>query len=103
VLREIARRLRDGLRAVDSLGRYGGEEFLVVLPHTGPEDARQTAERLRRAIADEPFHAAGHDIDVTVSIGVAAYPSTADTPDALVCEADAGLYRAKQAGRNRVV
>jgi two-component system cell cycle response regulator len=103
VLREIARRLRNGLRAVDSLGRYGGEEFLIVLPHTTTEDARQTAERLRRAIVDEPFHAAGREITVTVSIGVAAYSSTADTPDALIREADAALYRAKQAGRNRVV
>jgi len=103
VLREIARRLRDGLRAVDSLGRYGGEEFLVVLPHTSVDDARQTAERLRHAIANPPFHAAGREMTVTVSIGVAAYPSTADTPDALIREADAALYRAKQAGRNRVV
>jgi diguanylate cyclase (GGDEF)-like protein len=104
VLREISRRFREGLRAVDALGRYGGEEFLVILPHTSEEDARQTAERLRRAIADEPFRAAGQAFEVTVSIGVAAYPSSAaDTPNALIHEADAALYRAKQAGRNRVV
>jgi two-component system cell cycle response regulator len=103
VLKEIARRLRDALRTVDSLGRYGGEEFLVVLPHTGEEESRQTAERLRQAIADRPFHAAGHEFPLTVSIGVASYPSTAETPDALIREADAALYRAKEGGRNRVV
>jgi two-component system cell cycle response regulator len=103
VLKEIARRLRDGLRTVDFLGRYGGEEFLVVLPHTGEEESRQTAERLRLAIVNRPFHAAGHAFPLTVSIGVATYPSTAETPDALIREADAALYRAKEAGRNRVV
>jgi diguanylate cyclase (GGDEF)-like protein len=102
VLKEISRRLRDTLRTVDSLGRYGGEEFLAILPHTAPEDARQTAERLRRAIGDEAIHAGGRELSVTVSIGVASYPGTAETPDALIREADAALYRAKQAGRNRV-
>jgi two-component system, cell cycle response regulator len=102
VLREIARRFRDRLRAVDAVGRYGGEEFLVILPHTTAEDARQTAERLRQAVADQPFRAGGREIGVSVSIGVASYPGTADNPDALVREADAALYRAKQAGRNRV-
>jgi two-component system cell cycle response regulator len=104
VLREISRRLREGLRTVDVLGRYGGEEFLVVLPQTAEADTRSTAERLRRAIGETPFRVGTKEFVVSISIGVAAYDSTgADNPDAMIREADAALYRAKQGGRNRVV
>jgi two-component system cell cycle response regulator len=104
VLREVARILKDTLRVVDSLGRYGGEEFISILPHTSYEDALQTGERLRQAIAENSFHAGQRQLRVTISVGVASYPSArVDSPGALVREADKALYRAKQEGRNRVV
>jgi two-component system cell cycle response regulator len=103
VLREIARVLLDVLRTSDAVGRYGGEEFLVVVPHTHLEDARQTAERLRQRIENHTFRAADHELSVTVSIGVATYPDgSSRSPDDLIREADAALYRAKEQGRNRV-
>jgi len=104
VLREVAALLREGVRTVDVLGRYGGEEFLAILPHTDAEDARQLAERLRRSIAEHVFRGADAEIRTTVSIGVATYPSERVTSSAeLIREADRALYQAKAEGRNRVV
>lgn len=101
VLREMAQLLRETLRTTDLLGRSGGEEFVAVLPHTSPEEARQTAERIRYRVQQTRFHAAG--AEVRVSVGMASCPSAAiDSPDALLREADKALYRAKEAGRNRV-
>jgi diguanylate cyclase (GGDEF)-like protein len=103
VLRDVARILRDSLRTVDSLGRYGGEEFAAILPHTDHEEALLTGERIRRAVAGHPFRIGPRELRVTVSVGVATYPSdVVDSPGALVREADKALYRAKQAGRDRV-
>ncbi|HET7293847.1 MAG TPA: diguanylate cyclase [Vicinamibacteria bacterium] len=103
VLREVARLLKDSLRVVDSIGRYGGEEFACILPHTNHEEARQTAERLRNAIAEHPFRVGNREFRVTVSVGVATYPSArVDSAGGLIREADKALYRAKEAGRNRV-
>jgi diguanylate cyclase (GGDEF)-like protein len=103
VLREVADLCRETLRAVDSLGRYGGEEFIAILPHTRREEALATAERLRRAVADHLFRVAGQELRLTVSIGVATFPADrVDSPASLVREADQALYRAKQGGRNRV-
>jgi diguanylate cyclase (GGDEF)-like protein len=103
VLREVARVLRDTLRTVDSVGRYGGEEFVAILPHTRYDEARQTAERVRHAIEQNAFRVGERALRITVSLGVATYPSeTVDSPNALIHEADKALYRAKQAGRNTV-
>jgi two-component system cell cycle response regulator len=103
VLREVARLLRDTLRTVDAVGRYGGEEFIAILPHTAHQDATQTAERVRSAIANHTFKVGERELRITVSVGVASYPSdTADSPVALIREADKALYRAKEAGRNQV-
>lgn len=102
VLRETARILKDTLRIVDSLGRYGGEEFVAILPHTNRDHATQTAERLRQAIAQHAFRVGSRELHITISVGIATYPSdNVDTPGALIREADKALYRAKQAGRNR--
>ncbi len=102
VLREVSRILKDTLRVVDSLGRYGGEEFVAILPHTNREDAMQTAERLREAIAEHPFRVGPRELRVTISVGAATYPSDrVDSPGGLIREADKALYRAKQAGRNQ--
>jgi two-component system cell cycle response regulator len=103
VLREMAQLLRDQLRATDSLGRYGGEEFVAVLPHTGAEEARQTAERIRYQVQQRRFHAGESEIRLSVSVGMATCPGPGiDSPEAVLREADKALYRAKEAGRNRV-
>jgi two-component system cell cycle response regulator len=103
VLRDVARILKDTLRVVDSVGRYGGEEFVCILPHTNYDEALQTAERVRAAIAEHAFRTGPRETRVTVSVGVATYPSTrVDSPGGLLREADKALYRAKEGGRNRV-
>jgi len=89
---------------VDSVGRYGGEEFVVILPHTPRDEALRTAERIRQRVEAHPFEIGGEKVRVTVSVGVATFPSPAvDGPNALVREADRALYAAKDGGRNRVV
>ena len=102
VLREVANVIRDCLRTVDSVGRYGGEEFVVILPHTPHDEAMQTAERVRSQVGAHAFHAPGGPLQVTISIGVATAPSeAADTAAAVIREADKALYRAKSEGRDR--
>jgi diguanylate cyclase (GGDEF)-like protein len=103
VLRETAAVFKEGLRAVDLLGRYGGEEFLALLPHTGLTEAASTAERLRRRLERHVFPVSEAGLKITASIGVSSYPAAGiDSADALVRAADDALYQAKQAGRNRV-
>jgi two-component system cell cycle response regulator len=103
VLREMAQVLRESLRAVDALGRYGGEEFVAILPHTGSEEAKQTAERIRQHVQLHRFHAGEHEVRMSISVGVATAPAPElDGAEALLREADKALYRAKEAGRNRV-
>ncbi len=104
VLRGVAGRARALLRDVDLLGRYGGEEFVLLMPETGLEAARVAAERLRERIGTEPFSAEGEEIPVTVSLGLAAWEPRRDASlEALLQRADRALYEAKAAGRNRVV
>ena len=103
VLRVVASRLRASVRPMDAVGRYGGEEFMAVLPGTGIEGAAQAGERICQAIARVPVPFGQEAIPVTCSIGCAAF-SNASTEDvnALIQSADRALYRAKLAGRNRV-
>ena len=103
VLKELARIIKETVRTVDSVGRYGGEEFVAILPHTAHALAMETAERLRRTIHEHVFLAGDRKVHVTVSVGVASYPSpTVDSPATLIREADQALYRAKEAGRDLV-
>lgn len=101
VLREAARRMKSVIRRYDGLGRYGGEEFLAVLPGSDGEAARAEAERVRQAVAAEPFSFGDASVEVTCSIGVAWSTAPAGA-DALVRQADVALYVAKNRGRNRV-
>jgi two-component system, cell cycle response regulator len=106
VLRECVQRLQRTTRLEDLIGRYGGEEFIVLLRDTEERGALVVAERVRRAIAERRFVAQGHSIAVTVSVGVACFGPeriVASRPDELVREADERLYAAKGGGRNRVV
>jgi len=98
VLKEIAQLTRGMMRATDVPGRWGGEEFLIVSPHSDLEGARQLAEKLRLAIAEHDFKKAGR---ITASFGVATVDAST-TPDSLLKAVDDALYHAKENGRNRV-
>ena len=102
VLKHVAETLLDGIRGVDVCARYGGEELAVLLPRTGLQGAVELAERLRSMVESRPLAISGANIKVTASFGVATYPSPAPNPAALLSSADGALYRAKEAGRNRV-
>jgi diguanylate cyclase (GGDEF)-like protein len=101
VLRSVSTILKQQLRKVDMVCRYGGEEFAIVVPETSGENALRVAEKLRRHV--ESHHFPGVPRPVTISAGVADYPTHGITRDEVVAAADSALYQAKQAGRNRVV
>jgi two-component system chemotaxis response regulator CheY len=108
VLKEVARRMAAALRPYDALGRFGGEEFLIVLPDCSPASACEVAERVRSAVAASPAAVSGTGsgvaVAVTVSLGVACIEShSQETGHSLMNRADAAMYRAKTTGRNRVV
>ena len=104
VLREFALRIRKSIRGIDLACRYGGEEFVVVMPETDLAVATMVAERLRRRIAGEPFpiQQGARSIEVTISVGIAGARRRDDAASVLK-RADQALYRAKRDGRNRVV
>ncbi len=105
VLREFSNRVRSTIRGADLACRYGGEEFVVVMPDTSPEIAAAVAERLRAAIENAPFMLkhSGEALNVTASFGIASRIASVLTPDQLMKQADLALYEAKNTGRNRVV
>jgi diguanylate cyclase (GGDEF)-like protein len=105
VLQTVAKYLRDSVRQTDICGRYGGEEFVLLLPNTPGRNAVFLANRLRAGVADILHSGLGipRDVAITVSGGVATCPRDATTLDDLVCRADEALYEAKRAGRNRIV
>jgi two-component system cell cycle response regulator len=104
VLRELAKRALHNVRSVDLVGRLGGEEFVVVMPETNLGGATIVADRLRLAVADEPFLVGtGDKLPVTISIGLAITGQPEDTLEALLKRVDDALYAAKNGGRNRVV
>jgi diguanylate cyclase (GGDEF)-like protein len=103
VLQALAVRLRGIVRQIDLLGRLGGEEFAVALMETDMPAALETAERLRREIAAEPFQIAAGKIQVTVSVGVATRRAADDNAARLLSFADKAMYLAKTGGRNRVI
>ena len=104
VLQQLSARLRGIIRETDLLFRWGGEEFVVLLPHTLPGEAPVLAERIRASVAERPFVAseAHPDVAVTVSVGVAGTSAWPVDPDALLASADAACYQAKARGRNQV-
>lgn len=102
MLREIARTIGGTLRQADLLGRFGGEEFLVFLPHTDTLGALDAAERIRDGVARIALEWRGETIRTTVSVGVVSLEAEHDTLGALIADADLALYTAKDAGRNCV-
>jgi len=105
VLRDFALRIKRSIRGIDLACRYGGEEFVIVMPETDMAVAAMVAERLRRRIAAEPFaiQQGARSVPVTLSIGIAALRRRDDSAASLLKRADQALYRAKRDGRNRVV
>ena len=105
VLQEVALRLLSSVRAYDFIGRYGGEEFLVLIPSCQSPDLAASAERLRRAVADRPIETAAGQVSCTISVGLACAMATHDDPhqyEALLRLSDEALYDAKNQGRNCV-
>jgi two-component system cell cycle response regulator len=105
VLREFAKRVGANIRGLDLACRYGGEEFVVVMPETDAALAYSVAERLRKSVETTPLEISRDPgkLSITVSIGIAASEGANDTADALLRRADQALYSAKRSGRNRVV
>jgi len=104
VLRELADRIRGSIRGADLACRYGGEEFVVIMPDTDMDAAGIVAERIRSRVADEPFRLPdGRMLPRTISIGIGSLAAATDTCEAVLKRADSGLYEAKENGRNRVV
>ena len=101
VLREVAHRIATSVRDKDLIGRYGGEEFLLIFPQTSLRVAKQVAERIRQHVGGTPIHLPEHSIPITISIGLTHF-NRSDTLESLLQRADSAMYAAKQAGRDCV-
>jgi diguanylate cyclase (GGDEF)-like protein len=101
VLRGVAQAIQSNLRATDMVGRYGGEEFMLILTETNVEEGAVLTEKLRNVVAAERFTVEGQTLSVTISIGIAGGVGARLTSDALVRDADAAMYSAKSLGRNQ--
>ena len=99
----LVRICRENIREIDVFARFGGDEFVVLLPETGEAEAGDVIERVRLSLAAEPVDLGGHPVAITISAGVAGLAGAEDSLDALLMRADRALYRAKNAGRNRMM
>lgn len=103
VLRQVAQTLKRNVRATDIVCRYGGEEMSIILPNTGRDIARSTAEKICKRVSDNKFKLIGDkEVTVTISLGAATYPYDGETPSGIIDAADKRLYNAKHNGRNQV-
>lgn len=102
ILKEISKTIKENTRSIDLLGRYGGEEFSIVLAETDKEGAKFAAERIRSSIENKNIRVYDEDLKVTISVGVSTYPLDGSKPLALIERSDEALYQAKKLGRNRV-
>ena len=102
ILREVANLLKENIREIDFVGRFGGEEFSIFLPETSKEQAISVSERLREKIAESEIQAYDEKVRLSISIGVATFPEDSRDKGLLIEIADKALYQAKQKGRNRV-
>jgi len=102
ILKQVAAMLSENLREIDIIGRYGGEEFSIVLSGIGREGAMQVAERIRQNIEAAVFKAYDEVVSTTVSIGVSVFPDDGVDVNSLIESADKALYKAKESGRNKI-
>ncbi len=102
VLRGVGDVIRTGVRRIDTPARYGGDEFVVLLPETDPTGAFVLAEKIRLGVAERTYDVSGREIRTSLSIGVVDYPDDGQTPDDLMISADQAMYASKRAGKNRV-
>jgi diguanylate cyclase (GGDEF)-like protein len=102
LLKTVAGSISDCVRTSDVLARYGGDEFIILMPHTRSEGARIAAERIRTVIHESSFDLNGQRIAASASIGIASYPEGVDTAGDVLEKADVALYKSKQSGRDRV-
>jgi diguanylate cyclase (GGDEF)-like protein len=102
VLKEVAARIKAALREFDVVGRYGGEEFVILLENTSTHTAHQIAERIRVRVGSQPIHTSARDMQVTISQGLALC-GQGDDSQSVLSRADQAMYRAKEAGRNCIV
>ena len=102
ILREISKTIKDNVRQIDLVGRYGGEEFLAILPEADKEQAKFAAERIRQAVASQQIKVYDENLKVTISIGISTFPQDSQGALTLIEKADLALYDAKGAGRNKV-
>ncbi len=102
LLKELARVIKENIRQIDFMGRYGGEEISIVLAETDKEQARFAAERIRQAVESKRVRAYDEELGATVSIGISTYPDDACDTSQLIDKSDQALYVAKHSGRNKV-
>jgi diguanylate cyclase (GGDEF)-like protein len=103
VLKTVAQRLHEGLYETDVIARFGGEEFVCLLPRSQPAGLKIKAERIRERVSSEAFVVGLEAVTVTISIGIAHFPHDGDSPEAVLAAADRAMYAAKAAGRNCVM
>lgn len=101
LLQHLIREVTEELRRSDTVARYGGDEFTILLPETDRRGAYETAERIRKSVETSQFDVRGLHLSTTISVGLASYPEDGGNIDIIVDKADRALYRAKQRGRNR--
>jgi len=102
LLKEVSKTIKENIRQIDLMGRYGGEEFSLILVETDKEGAKFAAERIRQSLEARHIRAYDEDLKATISIGISTFPSDAKNADGLIEKADLALYKAKQTGRNKV-
>ncbi len=102
ILKEVSRATKDSIRQIDLIGRYGGEEFLIILTETDKDQAVFAGERIRKSIEDNVVRVYDEELKITVSIGISTFPDDAKDKDTLIDKADEALYKAKETGRNKV-
>lgn len=103
ILRKVSETIKENIRQIDLMGRYGGEEFSIILSETDKEAAKLAAERIRQAIEYKSMRVYDEELKITISIGISIFPHDGKDADTLIDYADSALYRAKETGRNRVV